>query len=166
MKCEMCRDQEALVHVTQVVDGKVKKLHLCEACAVNGLTSGTRRADRHTAGRGLRSRRRARRPRPRRTGPASIARCGFLISGRPRGWAVLSVTIRLPGAGADTEHAPRSACRQVACADGSCRKQAEQAGLRKALAAAVAAENYEEAARVRDLIRLSGGAPQPTRLKT
>ena len=42
------------------------------------------------------------------------------------------------------------------------------AGLPSTLAAAVAAENYEEAARVRDLIRLScgGAGPQPTRPKT
>lgn len=32
MKCEQC-EKEATVHLTQVVDGAVKKLHLCEACA-------------------------------------------------------------------------------------------------------------------------------------
>ena len=33
MKCEICNDQEATIHLTQVVDGAVKKVHLCEACA-------------------------------------------------------------------------------------------------------------------------------------
>lgn len=33
MKCELCHDQEATIHLTQVVDGAVKKVHLCEACA-------------------------------------------------------------------------------------------------------------------------------------
>ena len=33
MLCEHCSEQEATVHLTQVIDGEVKKLHLCEACA-------------------------------------------------------------------------------------------------------------------------------------
>lgn len=33
MKCEMCDEKEATIHLTQVVDGVVKKVHLCEACA-------------------------------------------------------------------------------------------------------------------------------------
>ena len=34
MQCEQCKEREATVHLTQVVDGAVKKLHLCEECAV------------------------------------------------------------------------------------------------------------------------------------
>jgi len=33
MLCESCHQNEASVHLTQVVDGKVEKFHLCEACA-------------------------------------------------------------------------------------------------------------------------------------
>lgn len=33
MICEHCNEQEATVHLTQVVDGDVQKLHLCETCA-------------------------------------------------------------------------------------------------------------------------------------
>jgi protein arginine kinase activator len=33
MKCEICQENEATIHLTQVVDGQVKKLHLCESCA-------------------------------------------------------------------------------------------------------------------------------------
>jgi len=33
MICEICKTQEATVHLTQVVDGSIKKLHLCEQCA-------------------------------------------------------------------------------------------------------------------------------------
>ncbi|HMP71657.1 MAG TPA: UvrB/UvrC motif-containing protein [Kiritimatiellia bacterium] len=33
MKCEACQHVEATVHLTQVVDGAIKKLHLCEGCA-------------------------------------------------------------------------------------------------------------------------------------
>ena len=31
--CEICKEREATVHLTQVIDGKVKKMHLCEQCA-------------------------------------------------------------------------------------------------------------------------------------
>ena len=33
MKCELCKEAEATIHLTQVVDGSVKKVHFCEACA-------------------------------------------------------------------------------------------------------------------------------------
>ena len=33
MKCECCQEEEATIHLTQVIDGKVKKLNLCQACA-------------------------------------------------------------------------------------------------------------------------------------
>ena len=33
MLCEQCHQNEATVHLTQVIDGQVNKLHLCEACA-------------------------------------------------------------------------------------------------------------------------------------
>lgn len=38
MKCEFCHDAEATIHLTQVIDGEVKKLNLCQACALkNGI---------------------------------------------------------------------------------------------------------------------------------
>jgi protein arginine kinase activator len=33
MICESCKKNEATVHLTQVVDDEVKKVHLCESCA-------------------------------------------------------------------------------------------------------------------------------------
>ena len=33
MLCELCKEREASVHLTQVIDGAIKKLHLCEDCA-------------------------------------------------------------------------------------------------------------------------------------
>lgn len=35
MLCEICKTEEATVHLTQVIDGSIKKLHLCESCAQN-----------------------------------------------------------------------------------------------------------------------------------
>ena len=33
MLCELCQNHDATVHLTQVLEGAVKKMHLCEACA-------------------------------------------------------------------------------------------------------------------------------------
>jgi protein arginine kinase activator len=35
MKCECCNEAEATIHLTQVIDGEVKKLNLCQVCAQN-----------------------------------------------------------------------------------------------------------------------------------
>ncbi|MBT8042375.1 MAG: excinuclease ABC subunit B [Kiritimatiellales bacterium] len=38
MKCECCQKAEATIHLTQVLDGEVKKLNLCQTCAQeNGI---------------------------------------------------------------------------------------------------------------------------------
>ncbi len=38
MKCESCQKEEATIHLTQVIDGTVKKLNLCQVCAQkNGI---------------------------------------------------------------------------------------------------------------------------------
>ena len=38
MKCEFCNQNNATIHLTQVVDGSVKKLNLCQPCAEkNGI---------------------------------------------------------------------------------------------------------------------------------
>ena len=38
MKCECCKKAEATIHLTQVIDGEVKKLNLCQICAQkNGI---------------------------------------------------------------------------------------------------------------------------------
>jgi protein arginine kinase activator len=38
MKCECCHKQEATIHLTQVIEGHTKKLNLCEKCAEkNGI---------------------------------------------------------------------------------------------------------------------------------
>ncbi len=38
MKCECCHKKDATIHLTQVIDGEVKKLNLCQECALeNGI---------------------------------------------------------------------------------------------------------------------------------
>lgn len=35
MLCDICKKNNAVVHYTEVVDDKIKKLNLCEECAIN-----------------------------------------------------------------------------------------------------------------------------------
>ena len=35
MKCEFCNKEKATIHLTQVVNGEMKKLNLCQECAKN-----------------------------------------------------------------------------------------------------------------------------------
>ena len=38
MKCEFCNKKNATIHLTQVVNGEMKKLNLCQSCAIeNGI---------------------------------------------------------------------------------------------------------------------------------
>ena len=38
MKCECCHEKEATIHLTQVLEGHAKKLNLCQECALeNGI---------------------------------------------------------------------------------------------------------------------------------
>jgi protein arginine kinase activator len=42
MKCQKCMSENAVVHLTQVVDDQMKTLHLCERCAAEqGLETST-----------------------------------------------------------------------------------------------------------------------------
>jgi protein arginine kinase activator len=42
MKCQKCLSEEAVVHLTQIVDDQMKTLHLCEKCAAEqGLETST-----------------------------------------------------------------------------------------------------------------------------
>ena len=36
MKCEICRENEATVHFKQVVNGSVQEMFICKSCAENG----------------------------------------------------------------------------------------------------------------------------------
>jgi len=33
MRCGLCKKNEATIHYTEVINNKVQKIHLCEACA-------------------------------------------------------------------------------------------------------------------------------------
>jgi protein arginine kinase activator len=41
MQCENCREREAVIHLTQIVDNTVTTMHLCERCAAEkGVETG------------------------------------------------------------------------------------------------------------------------------
>ena len=42
MLCDVCKDKEATVYLTQILDGKMQKVNLCEACSKEkGVTDPT-----------------------------------------------------------------------------------------------------------------------------
>jgi protein arginine kinase activator len=42
MRCEHCREREAIIHLTQIQNAQVTTLHLCEPCAAEkGIETGT-----------------------------------------------------------------------------------------------------------------------------
>ena len=42
MQCENCREREAVIHLTQIVDNTVTTMHLCEPCAAEkGVETGS-----------------------------------------------------------------------------------------------------------------------------
>ena len=51
MVCDNCRERDAVVHLTQVVEGAVTQVHLCEKCAADKGVETTVAAPKHSADR-------------------------------------------------------------------------------------------------------------------
>lgn len=153
MLCESCNEREATVHLTQVVDGSVKKVHLCEDCAAKsgldiqgpisindillgmGAAVGGAAADDRSC-----SRCHMRRADFKKTGRLGCPGCYETFE------ADLEPLIR-------AMHRSEQHIGKVPEREGALVKMgAELAVLQKQLDQAVAAENYEEAARLRDRI--------------
>ena len=176
MKCQACGANPATVHLTQVMDGKVREIHLCESCAEQGgvnlqnalslsellLKIGVPEegaatpdgAERSCPGCHMR------RSDFKKTSRLGCAECytafasdlAPLIASMHKGERHVG---KMPpdGGGAPTvfpvEPASAPAPATPPAPVGPTPEQ-----LQKQLAAAIAAENYEEAARLRDQIRL------------
>ncbi|ORC34447.1 hypothetical protein B4O97_12455 [Marispirochaeta aestuarii] len=42
MKCELCNENDAVIHIQQIVGNEAKEIHLCEKCAhENGISSNS-----------------------------------------------------------------------------------------------------------------------------
>ena len=163
MLCENCHQKEATVHLTQIVDGKVEKYHLCEGCAeekgidvhgqpmdLGGVLANLKEQLAHL-------KENAEEPGPAR--PAVCPSCGMtrteiLKKGRlgcDRCYEffaaeMLPVVVSLQHGDQHLSKVPRHASARM-------KNSVEQARLRRELDKAVAGENYELAARLRDQIK-------------
>ncbi|MBP7829681.1 MAG: UvrB/UvrC motif-containing protein [Kiritimatiellae bacterium] len=166
MLCESCKQHEATVHLTQVVDDSVKKVHLCEECAaqkgldvhgpvsISDLLMGLGKAiepesKRPAAGEHACPRCHMRPSDFKKTGRLGCPDCYDAFAGE------LGPLIK--GMHRSEQHvgkAPGTAGAAPAPAGDS-----GLAALQKALEEAVAGERYEEAARLRDLIQAARAAP-------
>lgn len=164
MLCEVCQENDASVHLTQVSDGSVKKLHLCQQCASqSGLNidsamsltdvlfglGATEEADVGGVEKSC----------PvchmRRTDFRKTSRLGC-----PTCYESFADELEplLTGMHRGKTHAgkiPQGAARAMA-------NDKPLADLRAQLSAAVKSEKYEEAARLRDLIRKLRPVEDPT----
>jgi protein arginine kinase activator len=155
MKCQAC-DNPATVHVTDIVNKQKRELHLCERCARQHNLIPDQ-------------------PAPQIDLKALL---GLLVAGHPAAAGADPAALKCPACGlkyAEFRADGRLGCpaeydafrhalepllerihRALAHAGKAPRaagRRAEVDGLRERLAAAVAAERYEEAAGLRDLIR-------------
>jgi protein arginine kinase activator len=165
MKCEICEKRDATVYFKQVVNGDARELHVCAECAAkNGFDM-----------------------------QSPIALTDFLFgAGEPAAAATGDAESRCPGCGlalralrkssragcdrcyesfademAGMLEAMQGADKHTGKTPSRARQASELEGVRKALAQAVRKEDFEEAARLRDLLCRLGddkdGARAPRR---
>ena len=164
MKCQSC-ELPATVHLTEIVAGKKKELHLCEACAEKkeilkqqelNLSAIVQSVIGQHVGASTDELARL-------TCPAcGIKYMEFKAEGRlgcPHDYtvfrdALLPLLERIHRAARHRGKIPPNAIRQAAVQD-------ELRDLRQRLRRAVDAEAYEEAARLRDTIRVKEAADEP-----
>lgn len=163
MKCEMCHANEATVHLTQVVDGTVRKLHLCETCAAESGLDVQNPMSIADLFLGL-----GPAPETARTGDGGecpqchLRRSDFKKTGR-LGCPFCYTYFReeLAPMLKAMHRGERHVGKRPALEEAASRHAAALAELRRKLEEAVGAENYEEAARLRDEIRRLSGEPAP-----
>jgi protein arginine kinase activator len=176
MKCQACGANPATVHLTQVMDGKVREIHLCESCAEQGGVNlqnslslselllkigmpeeGAAAPDgveRSCPGCHMR------RSDFKKTSRLGCAECytafaadlAPLIASMHKGER--HVGKRPPGGGASPAGVPAIPAPAPPPASPVAPVGPTPEQLQKQLAEAIATENYEEAARLRDQIRL------------
>ena len=164
MLCQNCHQNEATVHLTQILDGKAEKYHLCEACAaqkgidvhadpvdLGGMMEKLKNQLAH-----LKEDLEAPRAAP---GPAVCPSCGMtrteiLKKGRlgcdrcyeTFAAEMLPVVVSLQHGDQHLGKVPRRSSARL-------KNSVEAARLRRDLDQAVAGENYELAAKLRDQIK-------------
>jgi len=153
MLCECCQKQDATIHVTQVVNDKARELHLCQDCAEqNGLNVHSMMSLPEVLF-GLGGQ-----PDDSASSGKSCAHChmragDFKKTGRlgcPRCYETFAEEMApmLAAMHKGTQHRGKAPAGERARID----EASHLDDLRKRLAAAVKREDFEEAARLRDLI--------------
>jgi protein arginine kinase activator len=161
MSCDQCREREAVIHLTQIVNEQVTTLHLCEKCAAEKGVDSPGAAVKTPLGSFLAEMTKGAEQLPAPRSTDACGRCGatfqdFRETGR-LGCSDCYRTFELPlrdllrRLHGSTHHlGERYAEREpVAAVQG-----ARTAELREQLRLAVEAENFELAAELRDRLRV------------
>ena len=170
MLCQICGKKEATVHLTQMLNDEVRKMHLCEQCADESGIDVNVPSSMSNFLLGLGA------PKKAKAEPVDHAcpQCGMHFSdfkklsrlGCQSCYAVFTEELEpmLNGMQKGMRHLGKKPLHHA----GSVNVPASMASLKKSLADAIKAENYEEAARIRDQIhgaesRATGSLPEPGR---
>ena len=160
MSCDQCREREAVIHLTQIVNDQVTTLHLCERCAAEKGVESPASVTKTPLGSFLAAMgKEAETPAPKTADTCS--RCGgslqdFRESGRlgcPECWRAFETPLRdlLRRLHGSTLHVGE---RYVDRHGDAGEPQIEVADLRERLRVAVESENFELAAELRDRLRV------------
>jgi protein arginine kinase activator len=160
MSCDQCREREAVIHLTQIVNDQVTTLHLCERCAAEKGVESPASVTKTPLGTFLAAMGKdAEAPAPKTADTCS--RCGgslqdFRESGRlgcPECWRAFETPLRdlLRRLHGSTHHVGERYADQPGAAG---EPKVEVADLRERLRVAVESENFELAAELRDRLRV------------
>ena len=162
MSCDQCREREAVIHLTQIVNEQVTTLHLCERCAAEKGVDSPGAVAKTPLGSFLAAMGKElpeQSPAPRSTD--SCVTCGaslqdFRESGRlgcPDCYRSFEVPLRdlLRRLHGSTHHLGE---RYAERGDGAVNGREHAAELREQLRVAVESENFELAAELRDRLRV------------
>ncbi len=166
MMCEMCGDKQATTFLTIMVDEKVKKMHLCEACAADSGLDGTQPISITDVLLGLGDKKPSAEISSKTCPQCHMRFTDFKKTSRlgcQSCYAAFAeeLTPLLESIQKGKQHVGKKPSRIPAVEPAL----AQVAELKESLAAAVKAENYEEAARIRDQIRGSLVKPVSQPLK-
>ena len=155
MLCDVCGEKEAVVHLTQVVNEDVKKIHLCEECAaesgldLNGPFSLT------DVLLGLGGQKESDRDANKKTCPhCHMPFSHFKKTSRLGCQACYDTFSEELEPLLEAMHKGKQHVGKIPVkAYGKAKKAFSLLSLKNALQAAIASENYEEAARIRDQVK-------------